>query len=244
MEYKRYNLSVETLEPFRIGAVKDIMDIADNPIATVGGKSVIQGPSLKGALRAEVERYLIAHYGDDKRMRPCIPAARNTLSPDEELLIKKGMYREGGACQYTAKVQSSSICPACYLFGAVGLPGFVRVPYLFTNAPIEELYSVRVDRALGTVVDRTNRDYQILPNGSIFTGVFEVLLQDPRRDWKLGQARPIGKDYPNFHGDDWLDGWNTEGVLKKLIEERLTSINLLGGFKSKGCGKVKVTIVP
>lgn len=241
MEYLTYQLTVETLEPFRIGSVKDVLDVADNPVATVAGKPVIQGPSLKGAFRAAVEKHLIAQYGSDERMRPCIPTARNTLSPDEEVLIQKKIYREGGACQYTAKVQSKSICPACYLFGAMGLPGFLRVPYLFTGTGITDLYSVRVDRALGTVAEGTNRAYQIMPDGVKFSGTLEVLQEDPRRKWKLGEPRPIGKHIPWFKGDEWLEGWDAKRVLEELIEERLKSIVLLGGFKSKGCGKVKVT---
>lgn len=240
MEYLKYELLVETLEPLRIGSAKDVLDVADNPVATVGGRPVIQGPSLKGAFRAEVEKYLISKYGSDEKMRPCIPTARNTLSPDERVLIEKKIYREGGACHYTAKTQSNSICPACYLFGAVGLPGFVRVPYLFTSAAIADLYSVRVDRALGTVAEQTNRAYQILPDGAKFVGAVEILLEDPRRMWKLGAARPIGKHLPGFRGDDWLEGWASERVLKELVKDRLESIALLGGFKSKGCGKVKV----
>ena len=241
-QYQKYEVTVETLEPFRIGSVRDIMDVADNPIATVGGRPVIQGPSLKGAFRAAVEEYLVAEYGNDERMRPCIPAAKNTISQDEAELIRKGVYRPGGGCMYTAKSQTSSICPACYLFGAMGLPGFVRVPYLFTDASVEELYSVRVDRALGTVAERTNRDYQILPDGSKFTGILEVLLEDPRRTWKFGEKRPIGKDMSNFCGDDWLEGWDQKKILEELVEARLRSISLLGGFKSKGCGKVEVLI--
>ena len=72
-QYQKYEVTVETLEPFRIGSVRDIMDVADNPIATVGGRPVIQGPSLKGAFRAAVEEYLVAEYGNDER----IPARRD-----------------------------------------------------------------------------------------------------------------------------------------------------------------------
>jgi CRISPR/Cas system CSM-associated protein Csm3 (group 7 of RAMP superfamily) len=242
-EYKRYTVEVETQEPFRIGANKDVMDVEDNPIARVGERPVIQGPSLKGAFRAAVEEFLISTYPDKEHMRPCIPSSPNALSDDERQLIKQGKYRDGGTCHYSSKANSKSICPACYLFGAMGLPGFVRVPYLFTGTAIEKLYSVRVDRALRTVAEKTNRDYQIMPDKTKFIGDLEILIEDTANGWKLGEKRPIGDKRPDFLGDAWLEGWNADKILERLIIERLKSINILGGFKSKGCGKVEVNIL-
>lgn len=242
-EIKKLKVSLTTKEPFRIGAFEDVMSAVHNPVATVGGRVVIQGSSLKGALRTATEDYLIQEYPDIPEMRPCIPSPENTLSQDERELIEKGKYRKGGGCYYSEKNRSSSICPVCYLLGATGVSGFVRVPYLYSDVTPEELYGVRIDRATNVVRERTNRDYQIIKKDAKFEGELEILIKDLRRNWALGEKRPIGTKERGFYGDNWLNGeWNAEKIIEKLIEERLESIDILGGFKSRGCGKVEIKI--
>jgi CRISPR/Cas system CSM-associated protein Csm3 (group 7 of RAMP superfamily) len=243
VEYKQFQVTLVTQEPFRIGALQDVMSGIDNPVATVGGRAVVQGSSLKGALRANVEDYLIERYGNAPEMRPCIPTSARTLSDDEKILIQKGLYRPGGSCMYSQRYKSTSICPACYLFGAQGIVGFVRVPYLYTDISPESLYAVRIDRATGVVAEKTNREYQLVRDGVEFSGVLEVLIRDTARAWELGRPRPLQKTN-EFHGDRWLErnGWNAGRIIDELIVQRLKSLNLLGGFKSKGCGKVSVTV--
>lgn len=233
---RQFTVTLTTKEPFRIGALQNALSGLDNPVATVGGRVVVQGSSLKGALRAEIERYLIEKYGSDDLMKPCIPSAANTLSPEEQALINKKIYRPDGGCVYSMRRKSDSICPACYLLGAQGLPGFVRVPYLFTEAPAEDLYSVRVDRATGVVAERTNRDYQIMPDGTVFTGALEVLTNDVGRGWALGTKR--------FNEDKWVGSgkWDADKILEEFVVARLQEITLMGGFKSKGCGKVAILV--
>lgn len=233
---KQFEVTLTTKEPFRIGALQNVLSGLDNPVATVGGRVVVQGSSLKGALRAEIERYLIEKYGDEPAMKPCIPSAVNTLSPEEQALISNKTYRPDGGCVFSMRRKSDSICPACYLLGAQGLPGFVRVPYLFTEAAAEDLYSVRVDRATGVVAERTNRDYQIMPDGTVFTGTLEVLINDVGRGWALGTQR--------FDQDKWVSSgkWDADKILDEFVVSRLRAIDLMGGFKSKGCGKVEITV--
>jgi len=235
-DVKRFKVTLTTQEPFRIGALQNVLSGLDNPVATVGGRVVVQGPTLKGALRAEIERYLIENYGSDDAMRPCIPSPVNTLSPEEQRLIEKKLYRRDGGCTYSMRRKSESICPACYLLGAQGLSGFVRVPYLFTDVTAEDLYSVRIDRATGVVAERTNRDYQILPDGTVFEGLLEVLVKDIGRDWELGK--------PRYAEDKWVSSgnWDADKIIDEFVLGRLRAINLVGGFKSKGCGKVEVAI--
>lgn len=242
-EIKRLEVTLITKEPFRIGAFEDVMSAIHNPVATVGGRAVIQGSSLKGALRTAIEEYLIQKYSDIPEMKPCIPSPENTLSQDEKELIEKGKYRGGGGCFYSERNKSSSICPVCYLLGATGVSGFVRVPYLYSDVTPEELYAVRIDRATNVVREKTNRDYQIIKDGAEFKGELEILIKDPRRNWTLGEKRPIGIKERGFYGDNWLDGeWNAEKIIRELIKKRLESIDILGGFKSRGCGKVEIEV--
>jgi CRISPR/Cas system CSM-associated protein Csm3 (group 7 of RAMP superfamily) len=251
-EYLRYTITLRTLEPFRIGASRDVMSGFDNPVATIGGKVVVQGPTLKGFLRSRIEEYLIDRYSGSSLMQPCIPSSEKTLSADEKVLITSKKYRAKGACSYSSedmRNKSASICPACYFLGAMGLNGFVRIPYLYTETRPEELYSVRIDRAKDTVVEKTNRDYQIMPDSVEFTGVAEVMTRDTVNGWTLGQARGI-QDGVN------LDAWLNESSIQfhkrfrelsheQLVQEFLLDViageRILGGFKSKGCGKVEIS---
>lgn len=246
-EIRYFIVRLVTKEPFRIGALQNIMSGVDSPVTTVGGKVVIQGSSLKGALRAGIEEYLIDTFPDNPSMKPCIPSAYNTLSPDEKKLIDQRRYREGGGCSYSSnpRNRSESICPVCYLLGSQGLIGFVRVPYLFTDVAPEEMYAVRIDRATGVVSEKTNRDFQIISNGVEFEGVLEVIIKDSVKNWELGKSRIIDKNSGIGANDTWLnDGkWDSGKIINELILGRLKAIELLGGFKSKGCGKVEIGVV-
>jgi CRISPR/Cas system CSM-associated protein Csm3 (group 7 of RAMP superfamily) len=240
MNVMRYAVELTTLEPFRIGSPKSALSSIDNAMARSGGKVVVQGSSLKGALRAAVERHLIEKYSNVEAMRPCIPSPQSLLSDEESALVKGGKFR-GAGCQFPGV-----ICPACYLLGAQGLVGFVRVPYLYTNAVPEEQYAVRIDRARGTVVDRTNRTYQEIPKDVKFTGTLEVVIEDLLRGWKLGTARALSKDDRGAirTPDKWLENQPHESneFLKEFIVDRLAAIQVLGGYKSKGLGGVKITV--
>ncbi len=253
IETRRYRIVLETVEPFRIGALENPLSDVRNPVTRVGGRVVVQGSSLKGALRAQVERHLIENYRNVAGMQPCIPSPESGLSQAEQQLIPE-VFKRGGGCRYQEPERRRGnqpppqprdyeyICPACYLFGAQGITGFVRVPYLFSEAVPEDLYAVRIDRASGTVAERTNRDYQIIAPGVQFAGTLEVLLRDPVRGWELGKARKL--PLAATRGDVWLaDGkWSQERILDELVVKRLEAIDLLGGFKSKGAGQVKIRV--
>ena len=246
-ETRSFSVTLVTKEPFRIGALQNVMSGIDNPVTTIGGKVVIQGSSLKGALRACIEEYLIDTYPNDPLMKPCIPSSYNTLSPDEKKLIEKGKYREGGGCSYSPnpRKRSENICPVCYLLGAQGLIGFVRIPYLKTDVIPEDMYAVRIDRASGVVSEKTNRDFQIIADEITFTGIMEVIVKDSVKIWELGKTRIIDEKLGIGANDAWLkDGkWSADKIIQELIVERLKTVNLMGGFKSKGCGKVKIDVI-
>jgi CRISPR/Cas system CSM-associated protein Csm3 (group 7 of RAMP superfamily) len=256
-EKKQYEIVLVTKEPIRIGGKTDPLSGAENPVMRVGGKIVVPGPSLKGALRNEVERFLIEKYYDttsgkwpntETALKPCIPATK--LSKDEEELVKQGKYKihKAGGCHYPCDTRphkcendKHTICPVCYFSGAQGLPGFVRVPFLFSDVGWDELYSSRLDRATGTVVHGTNRPYSVVPNETTFKGILEVIIKDDVLNWELGKPRNLTD---NSKGDAWLNGgeWNQEKIIKELIVGRLENIELIGGYKSKGCGKVEISV--
>jgi CRISPR/Cas system CSM-associated protein Csm3 (group 7 of RAMP superfamily) len=197
---------------------------------------------LKGALRAEIERYLIHSYYDPgaKRwpserlaLQPCMAATR--LSEGEEALKGAGKYR--GHCTYPLSGQAHGICPACYLLGAQGLVGFVKVPFLWCDLGPDALYSARIDRSSGTVAQGTNRKYQLLPQGTRFSGKLWLTASDAALDWTFGKPRPLPGN-----PDQWLGmGWDPMRVENELLLDRLRNITHLGGYKSKGCGYFRTT---
>ena len=239
-------LTITALSPMRVGAKRSPMGFIDSPIVKVGGKYVIPGSTLKGALRSKIEEYLIDTYSNIGEMKPCIPTSKNTISQEEQKLINSGKYRPGGSCEYP---KTNSICPACYFLGANGLVGFVSIPFLYTDNSAELMYSVRIDRAKETAADRTNRDYEVLPQGTVFKGDIEIILEDTVKGWKLGKKRTgLQRNV-----DKWLDERNVNtgkkfsemepnDLINEFIKKRLIDINQLGGFKSKGAGKVKIEI--
>jgi len=268
---KRYKVELEGTEPLRVGGVKDPRSGIENPVTKVGDRVVIPGPSLKGALRAELEQFLIGTYHteassgwpkDKLALQPCIPTPKPTT--EEQMLINSGKYkpeachypckyeeRRGrdqrgeytGECTKDAKPNPHSICPICYFLGAMGLPGFVRVPFLYAEISPEELYSARIDRSRGTVVDGTNRPYQLIPVGTKFSGELVITIEGSVTGWKIGETRPLGD---KTLGDKWLqeEKVDAEELINIYIIERLKNIKILGGYKSKGFGGVKIKVTP
>jgi CRISPR/Cas system CSM-associated protein Csm3 (group 7 of RAMP superfamily) len=232
IERKSYAITLTTTEPFRVGGKSDPLSEAENPVAVVGGRVCIPGPSLKGAFRGELERFLNDTYYDNQNktwpqdklaLQPCIPGTK--LLSDEQRLVNEKHFR-GPSCHYPCDIGSRGkcgkrhdechgICPVCYLLGAQGLIGFVQVPFLFTDIRYDELYSARLERTSHTVVRGTNRSYQLVPPETAFTGILEVLISDSLLGWELGRARELKE---SSMGDAWLhDGqWSQEKVLGDL----------------------------
>ena len=177
-------------------------------------------------------------------LQPCIPASKPS---DAEKQLTG--YREGGACSAQAEEAAGSeenpatetICPACYLLGAQGLVGFVRVPFLVASISQEELVGIGIDRARGVVRGGAKWTYEFAPPSTEFTGVLELLVEDPVRSWVLGRPRPGFEKQ-----DQWLANgeWSQERIQRELIHQRLEAIDVLGAFKSKGFGRVKITVTP
>jgi CRISPR/Cas system CSM-associated protein Csm3 (group 7 of RAMP superfamily) len=267
---KRYKIELETIEPLRIGGVEDPRSGIHNPVTSLGDRVVIPGPSLKGALRAELEQFLIDGWYNKSSQRwakekmtfqPCIPAPNPTI--DEQALIKSGKYKLGschypcrfeertergtkvfrGDCTEAGKPNPHSICPICYFLGAMGLNGFVRVPFLYAEiSATEELYSARIDRARSTVVEGTNRPYQLIAAGTKFAGELVIVMEDAVTGWRIGKPRPLTD---KSVGDKWLENETSraEDLINTYIIQRLKSIRILGGYKSKGFGEVKIEVV-
>lgn len=238
-----YQVKLTTAQPISIGALKDPMSDIDSPVVTVGGRIAIPGSSLKGALRAQLEEYLILNYGSEESMKPCIPAMYANLSQDERRLIEERKYK-GPNCGYgIQRGRPVQICPACYLFGTAGLVGFVQVPYLYADVDAEEGYAARRDRATNTVASGANRSLQLLAPGTVFRGTLSVLVKDDIRGWELGKPRALRiRD----HADAWLrgKGRSPEDIINEFVIDRLKSVWRVGGKYSVGMGQVTIEVTP
>jgi len=255
---RAYKIIVRTIEPLRIGAKRDPLSGADNPVTRVGGALAIPGSSLKGALRYQIESYLIDKFFQAGRWqvgkedwRPCIPGAE--VSHDERRLIREGKYRDQSrTCHYPCtdrecKQQVHSICPACYLLGAMTLPGFVRTPFLFAEGGSNELFSLRLDRATKAVpqIGRggPTRTYEVVPQDVPFSGTLHVAVEDTVSGWRLGHPRQLGED--RTRGDKWLEGqpYEADTFLREFLLDRLAAIRTIGGYRSKGFGRIHIEAV-
>ena len=254
---KTFKLAIQTTEPLRVGAKRDPLSGADNPVVRVGGELAIPGSSLKGALRNQIESYLIDRFfkaghweAGKEEWKPCIPGAE--VSADERRLIREGKYRDQERtchypCEDRCRGTTHSICPVCYLLGAMTLPGFVRVPFLFAEGASSELSGIRLDRATKTVPQAGRggsfRSYELVPQGTAFSGTLYVTVEDTVTGWMLGQPRKLGERATK--GDKWLEGqqYNESQFLSEFLIERLKAIKTIGGFKSKGFGRIEITAV-
>lgn len=262
-ETRKYRITLTTLGPLHVGGLDDPLGAEDNPVAMIGGRPCIPGPTLKGALRAELERYLIST--EKEGLRPCLTST--SPSPAEEALTSgaTAFYRPrpcalrarstGGNGQKKedtsrgAEQKQKPICPACYVLGAMGLVGFVSLPFLMAQGDVtpESLYSSRIDRVTGTVVGG-NRSYQVIKPGAQFTGRMDVLLEDKVVGWSFGAKRPVRTPSGDaLEVDQWLDdtaaiAGSRDELLTRLVVDRLKAIDLIGGYRSKGFGAVKIEV--
>lgn len=129
----------------------------------------------------------------------------------------------------------------------MGLNGFVEIPFLYAEGSASELYSSRIDRGTKTVATGANRLYELVPDGTTFTGQLIVMLEDTVLDWKLGEPRKLGE--MRTSGDKWLEGKkgrvdekSQSEFINSYIIERLKRVNLLGGYKSKGFGTIMMEV--
>lgn len=267
-KWQPFKIELTTIEPLHIGGTSHILSDVHNPIVLLNGDiPAIPATSIKGFWRSQLERYLIGYLedhnlldkGEEKGIKPCIPASK--LSEDEELFAINGKYKrkryfnkdtrryennyikELEPCDYNK--DSDYICPVCYLLGAQTLHGFIRVPFLLPVKGQQEidvlLYSIREDRAKGGAAKGSNRGWYVVNPGIKFEGYAEILMKDELRDWTFGAKREKLK-YRWL--DKWLDDnqWNVEKIKIELIKGRLEGSIVLGGYKSKGCGKVEIKV--
>lgn len=228
------------------------------PIFMINEVPAIPATSFKGALRHATELHIKTHLDElmkifevknEKFLMPCLPSSKPS---NAEKTINN--YRHEN-CQIkfereNLKIPEDGICPVCYLFGANGIMGFLRFYNLLATSPglnrMEhrmEQTNIRIDRKLNTAASGAivSGD-QVLP-GTQFGGELEIIWKD--ENYEFGKSRRIENEFI----DKWLNNVEKEDldelrlkIIDNLIRKPLSNIDRLGGQKSRGGGKVKITV--
>jgi CRISPR/Cas system CSM-associated protein Csm3 (group 7 of RAMP superfamily) len=229
------------------------------PVFMIGDQPAIPASSFKGAFRNSVENYIIRHkeelrtifkVDDTKYLKPCIPASGPTAAERSLLDVYKEKNCEIRVEEKEIKVPDEGICPVCYLFGANGIMGFLRIPnFLPVTKGLNRLEQTQIGIDRKTKTQRHGaivHGDQVLP-GTKFEGELEIVLNDG--NFVFGRPRTMGEGDKLTILDEWLKNTETEDldevrvrIINNLILKPLEQIDRLGGQKSKGAGKITVEV--
>lgn len=247
-----------------VGASKSPLAGKDLPIFKIDDRPVIPGTSLKGAWRSRLEALLQEKAlgfstelsASGEHLRPCIPTTRPSPAEQDRLSGRRWLTGcqvelDEGKITINPKHKDgdrSFLCPVCYFFGATGLQGFVRVGHLFPPATGVALYEQTItsrDRAIDGVRKGALASGEHVKGGTRFQGLAELLLFDGT--FTFGEPRRIaGKKF-----DPWLEAFSAKQsdltqrrlmLVNELLIPAFERIDVLGGHRSKGGGKVQVNV--
>lgn len=219
--YRVLALSINILneEPLRIGAGKEPpLSPIDLPVITIklpeGDLPYIPGSSLKGTFRSTAE-YIVRSLGIDA----CQAGACSSKLWDEREGIRYGekldkLLREGNEKGIIELL--SRYCLICKLFGSSSFSSHLN---------FEDAYPIGgVSRGMkaGIAINRRS--------GAVQRGaLYQVEFVNPGHEFK---SRIVAKNIPNY----------SLGLLVMTLDYLNEGIVKLGGFKSRGFGKVKVKV--
>lgn len=213
-----------------VGAQDSIKGADISVIRDAWGRPIIPGSSLKGILRAEVERLartISPQAPKDADGQVLVWACPNPLDIQEGLCVKKKRKEELARdarrpdglvdeSKFTKSVSQES-CPVCCLFGSPWLAGKLRVRDLPIDertwaGRIEVRDGVGIRRDTHTAAKNVLYSYEAVPPGARFN--CQILIENAN-DIELGLAM-LG--------------------LRELQRGRLT----IGGGNSRGLGRVRL----
>lgn len=203
---------IETVTGLHIGAGNGEIGASDLPVLRdARGYPMIPGGSLKGVLRSTIESML--RTVDRGRWWACSPFAKaRAEGPGQD------GYCGHHDTERRSDVKTVNACAACRLFGNSVLASHVRITDaiirgdLGERPPIELRDGVAIDRDYQVVAGAQKYLFEVVPPGVTFD--FEVFVDNPA-EAEMGLL---------FAGFDQID----EGF------------TALGGFSSRGLGRVRV----
>jgi CRISPR-associated RAMP protein (TIGR02581 family) len=209
---------VELLEPLRVGAGRASVSVSlsDLPVLMIkyGERNIplIPGSTWKGVFRSRVESYL-ATAGKKVCGGPGDTCMdRDNLSREVEFLLRRPS--EENRNKLISKL--SGMCMACQIFGSQGYSSKV----LFSDSyPLE---SFSIGRKPGIAIDRRS--------GSVKSGaLYNVDFVEPGSAFSF---RLIARNLPNY----------ALGLIAKVIEDINSGFIKVGGFKTRGFGRVSLKL--
>jgi len=123
--------------------------------------------------------------------------------------------------------------------------GFLRIPNFWpkTGEYRIDQTSIRIDRKSGTAATGAIVTGEQVKPGTIFKGTLEIVAQ--QGTFQFGKAREIG----GTNVDPWLDGIASKPIgeaqlllINEILIPALNNINVIGGQKSKGAGKILIEL--
>ncbi len=163
----------------------------DEVVKTPDGSPYIPGSSLKGVLRAALER--ISSFPTlprDGYASPCISTDKDGLCLDTSPISKVENRQNMSAQQIADKVAQGS-CPLCHLFGNKMMAGKVQ---FFDASVVKQSWinqydyrdGVGIDRDTGTAKEGVKYDFEVVPAGTAFHFRVRALnLAKPELQWLL-----------------------------------------------------------
>jgi len=170
-----------TLSALAISAGDQPSEIMESPVIKLGGKPVIPGSSLKGALRSTLEA-MLAGLGH----KVCIPFAA----------IPRRYRRKEEQQAYVARLgrltpcdNIEHPCPVCSIFGTVGGQAGLSGKALFLDATVRGEYEliershVAITRDTRSQSEGSLMSLQAVDAGATFRGEIRVVNPEP---WEVG----------------------------------------------------------
>ena len=167
---------------------------------------------------------------------------------------KRDIVTEGCWIEVDAKnikLPLLGICPVCYFMGNAGIMGFLRFINFYPEdeGSIIDQTNIRIDRKTGTAAHGAKVEGEQVKPGTVFKGHIGIVISDPvleLQEIQFGDARKMGEEVI----DKWLENWGEADkitrvkiLIEKIIIPAVQNIKMLGGQKSRGAGKVNVSII-
>ncbi|MBS7638158.1 CRISPR-associated RAMP protein [Candidatus Bathyarchaeota archaeon] len=219
--YRVLVLSIKILnkEPLRIGAGRGSpLSPIDLPVITIrlpeGNPPYIPGSSLKGTFRSTAE-YIVRSLG----INACQAGACSLMLWDERERIRYGerlnrLLREGNEKEVIELL--SRYCLICKLFGSSSFSSHLNFEDAYPTG------GVSTSMKTGIAINRRSGAAQ---RGALY----QVEFVNPGHEFK---SKIVAKNVPNYG----------LGLLAVILDYLNEGIIKLGGFKSRGFGKVKVEV--
>lgn len=176
------NVEYTTKSALAISAGEQPAEIVESPVIKLGGKPVIPGSSLKGAIRSTLESML-----SEMGVTVCIPAAAIPRSQRRDPEQQKYLAKLGrsGPCE-----SLTNPCPVCTIFGTVGgQTGLSGKAIVLDAKATEGAYDliershVAITRDTKSQAEGSLMSLQAVDAGATFKG--EIRIVNPE-GWQVG----------------------------------------------------------